>query len=131
MGAVAITTLAGARLIPAAPESRLIGELSPFLKGFTLFFWAAGTWWIPLLLVLGFRRHLYKRFPLRYDPQYCLILEVIKLCLCALWWFKAFTRSHAENAIKAEGSDLRFQVTPFSFMRLSALRSARPGYLAQ
>lgn len=70
MGAVAITTLAGARLILAAPESRLLGELSPFLKGFTLFFWAAGTWWIPLLFILGFWRHLYKRFPLRYDPQY-------------------------------------------------------------
>lgn len=70
MGAVAITTLAGARLIIAAPEWSLLNEITPFLKGFTLFFWAAGTWWIPLLLVLGFWRHVYKRFPLRYDPQY-------------------------------------------------------------
>lgn len=70
MGAVAITTLAGARLIIAAPEWPLLNEVVPFLKGFTLFFWAAGTWWIPLLLILGFWRHVYKRFPLRYDPQY-------------------------------------------------------------
>jgi len=70
MGAVAITTLAGARLIIAAPEWSFLGEISPFLKGFTLFFWAAGTWWIPLLFILGFWRHIYKRFPLRYDPQY-------------------------------------------------------------
>lgn len=70
MGAVAITTLAGARLILAAGDWRLIGELLPFLKGFTLFFWAAGTWWIPLLLILGVWRHIIKRFPLRYDPQY-------------------------------------------------------------
>jgi len=70
MGAVAITTLAGARLIIAAPSWSLLGELLPFLKGFTLFFWAAGTWWIPLLFVLGFWRHVRKRFPLRYDPQY-------------------------------------------------------------
>ena len=70
MGAVAITTLAGARLIIAAPDWPLLNELVPFLKGFTLFFWAAGTWWIPLLLILGFWRHVYKRFPLRYDPQY-------------------------------------------------------------
>jgi tellurite resistance protein TehA-like permease len=70
MGAVAITTLAGARLIIAAPGWPLLSELVPFLKGFTLFFWAWGTWWIPLLLVLGFWRHVYKRFPLRYDPQY-------------------------------------------------------------
>jgi len=70
MGAVAITTLAGARLIIAAPGWRLLSEILPFLKGFTLFFWAAGTWWIPLLFILGFWRHVYKRFPIRYDPQY-------------------------------------------------------------
>jgi len=70
MGAVAITTLAGSRLILAASEWSLLGEILPFLKGFTLFFWAAGTWWIPLLFILGFWRHIYKRFPLRYDPQY-------------------------------------------------------------
>jgi tellurite resistance protein TehA-like permease len=70
MGAVAITTLAGSRLIIAAPEWPLLNELVPFLKGFTVFFWSAGTWWIPLLLILGFWRHVYKKFPLRYDPQY-------------------------------------------------------------
>lgn len=70
MGAVAITALAGATLILNAAHWSLLTELLPFLKGFTLFFWAAGTWWIPLLLLLGFWRHLYKRFPLCYDPQY-------------------------------------------------------------
>jgi len=70
MGAVAITTLAGARLILAAPTFSVLSDVLPFLKGFTLFFWAAGTWWIPLLFILGFWRHVYKRFPLRYDPQY-------------------------------------------------------------
>ena len=70
MGAVAITKLAGARLIIAAPGWALLNEVVPFLKGFTLFFWAAATWWIPLLLALGFWRHVYKKFPLKYDPQY-------------------------------------------------------------
>ena len=70
MGAVAITTLAGATLILNAGKWPLLGELLPFLKGFTLFFWAAATWWIPLLLILGAWRHLVKRHPLRYDPQY-------------------------------------------------------------
>jgi tellurite resistance protein TehA-like permease len=70
MGAVAITTLAGARLIIAASEWSLLSEVVPFLKGFTLFFWAAATWWIPLLLALGFWRHVYRKFPLKYDPQY-------------------------------------------------------------
>ena len=70
MGAVAITTLAGARLILAAHQWSFLAEISSFIKGFSLFFWAAGTWWIPLLFILGFWRHIYKRFPIRYDPQY-------------------------------------------------------------
>jgi tellurite resistance protein TehA-like permease len=70
MGAVAITTLAGARLIIAAPSWSFLTDVMPFLKGFTLFFWSVGTWWIPLLFILGFWRHVKKRFPLRYDPQY-------------------------------------------------------------
>ena len=70
MGAVAITTLAGSTLILAAPQWSLLQELLPFLKGFTLFFWAAATWWIPLLVILGVWRHGYERFPFTYDPQY-------------------------------------------------------------
>jgi len=70
MGAVAITTLAGSRLVLASATDPLLSQLVPFVKGFTLFFWAAGSWWIPLLFILGFWRHVYKRYPLRYDPQY-------------------------------------------------------------
>lgn len=70
MGAVAITTLAGSLLVLNAEHWSLLDELRPFVKGFTLFFWVAGTWWIPLLLVLGIWRHGYKRHPLAYDPQY-------------------------------------------------------------
>jgi tellurite resistance protein TehA-like permease len=70
MGAVAITTLAGANLIGAASHWPFLAEISPFLKGFTLFFWSAGTWWIPLLLFLGIWRHLVKRYPLTYEPSY-------------------------------------------------------------
>jgi tellurite resistance protein TehA-like permease len=70
MGAVAITTLAGATLILNVSQWPFLGDILPFLKGFTLFFWAAGTWWIPLLFILGVWRHVYKRYPLTYDPQY-------------------------------------------------------------
>lgn len=70
MGAVAITTLAGSTLILNAGQWPLLQELLPFLKGFTLFFWAFGSWWIPLLLILGVWRHVIKRYPLTYDPQY-------------------------------------------------------------
>jgi tellurite resistance protein TehA-like permease len=70
MGAVAISTLAGATLIGAAQLSPLLQDLLPFLRGFTLLFWATATWWIPMLVILGVWRHVYMRFPLRYDPLY-------------------------------------------------------------
>jgi tellurite resistance protein TehA-like permease len=70
MGAVAITTLAGARLILTGDALPFLRDIEPFVKGFTLFFWSAGTWWIPLLFILGFWRHAVKKFPIRYDPQY-------------------------------------------------------------
>ncbi|VVB91710.1 Voltage-dependent anion channel [uncultured archaeon] len=70
MGAAAITTLAGARLIIASAQWPFLNDILPFLKGFTLFFWATATWWIPLLLILTAWRHLYRRLPLVYDPQY-------------------------------------------------------------
>lgn len=70
MGAVAISTLAGTTLIAAAPRSPLLAELLPFLKGMTLLYWSTATWWIPMLFLLGVWRHLYRRFPLRYDPLY-------------------------------------------------------------
>ncbi len=70
MGAMAISTLAGSLLILNAPQAPFLVSLLPFLKGFTVFYWAAGTWWIPMLLVLGVWRHVVRRFPLAYDPLY-------------------------------------------------------------
>jgi tellurite resistance protein TehA-like permease len=70
MGAVAISTLAGTLLAAAAPLSPLVQDLLPFIKGLTLLFWATATWWIPMLVILGVWRHVYRRFPLRYDPLY-------------------------------------------------------------
>lgn len=70
MGAMAISTLAGSLLIINAPDAPFLLSLLPFLKGFTVFYWATGTWWIPMLLVLGVWRYVYKRYPLEYDPLY-------------------------------------------------------------
>ncbi len=70
MGAVAITTLAGSTLLLLPKPTPLLAELRPFILGFTLFFWSTATWWIPLLCMLGVYRHIVRRFPVKYDPQY-------------------------------------------------------------
>ncbi|WP_305805516.1 tellurite resistance/C4-dicarboxylate transporter family protein [Stenotrophomonas sp. YIM B06876] len=70
MGAMAISTLGGSLLIGNAAEAPFLHSLLPFLKGFTVFYWATGTWWIPMLLVLALWRYACKRFPLKYDPLY-------------------------------------------------------------
>jgi tellurite resistance protein TehA-like permease len=70
MGAMAISTLAGSLLIINSPDAPFLRSLLPFLKGFTVFFWATGTWWIPMLFILATWRYVYKRFPLKYDPLY-------------------------------------------------------------
>jgi tellurite resistance protein TehA-like permease len=70
MGAVAISTLAGTALLAAAGDSAFIASIRPFVKGFTVLFWATATWWIPMLFVLGVWRHGVRRVPFAYDPLY-------------------------------------------------------------
>lgn len=67
MGALAITTLAGSLLVLHTPATGPLHELVPFVKGFTLFFWATAAWWIPLLVILEIWRHAWRHVPLRYE----------------------------------------------------------------
>ena len=39
-----------------------------FVEGFTFALWAFGTWWIPLLVILGLWRHIRRHWPLTYEP---------------------------------------------------------------
>ena len=70
MGAMAISTLAGSLLIENTADAWFLETLMPFLKGFTILFWATGTWWIPMLVILVVWRHFYSKFPFTYEPQY-------------------------------------------------------------
>jgi tellurite resistance protein TehA-like permease len=69
MGAMAISTLAGSLLIENAADAAFLETMIPFLKGFTIFFWATGTWWIPMLFILGVWRLLCRKW-LWYEPLY-------------------------------------------------------------
>lgn len=70
MGAMAISTLAGTQLILNAPHAPFLTSILPFIKGFTVFYWATGTWWIPMLLLLAIWRYGVARMPFKYDPLY-------------------------------------------------------------
>jgi tellurite resistance protein TehA-like permease len=70
MGAVAISTLAGATLILNSSEIQFFERLLPFTIGVSLFFWSAATWWLPLLFVLQTWRLVIRRVGIRYEPRY-------------------------------------------------------------
>jgi tellurite resistance protein TehA-like permease len=71
MGATAISVRAAAGILElrgphAAP---LVEELRPFLTGLSVVLWSFGTWWIPLLVVLGIWRYVIKRYSWAFEPR--------------------------------------------------------------
>ncbi len=69
MGAAAISANAGSCLIVSKPILPFLATLRPFVEGSTLILWAWGTWWIPLLVVLGVWKHVVRRVPFVYHPS--------------------------------------------------------------
>jgi tellurite resistance protein TehA-like permease len=67
MGATAIIVLAGARILDLPAALPAVKAAGGFVEGFSFTLWAFGTWWIPLLVVLGIWRHLRHHWPLSYD----------------------------------------------------------------
>tara|TARA_R110002020_G_scaffold189446_2_gene388410 strand:+ start:5217 stop:6293 length:1077 start_codon:yes stop_codon:yes gene_type:complete len=121
MGAMAISTLAGSLLIINSEDAPFLHSIVPFMKGFTVFYWATGTWWIPMLVILGIWRHVYKRFPLTYDPLYW--GAVFPLGMYAVSTFQM---------ARALGFDfLEMLPTVFSWIALAAWALTFSAYLAR
>ena len=57
MGAAAIATLAGSRLVSALGVDPGFPALRDFVLGATVLFWSMASWWIPLLAILTVWRH--------------------------------------------------------------------------
>ena len=68
MGATAISVLTGARVFTLPAGIPVVRATRGFVEGFTFALWAFGTWWIPLLVILGLWRHLRHHWPLSYEP---------------------------------------------------------------
>jgi hypothetical protein len=60
MGATAISVLAGAGEVALPKTIPVIAATAGFTEGFSFGLWAFGTWWIPLLLILGLWRHVHR-----------------------------------------------------------------------
>ena len=67
MGAVAITVVAGARIVEM-DDAPMIDVTRELIAGMSVIFWAFASWLIPVLLAAGVWRHLVHRIPLRYQP---------------------------------------------------------------
>lgn len=68
MGATAITVLAGAHIMSLPLTLAVSHATVGFVDGFSFVLWAFGTWWVPLLIVLGFWRHVRSHWPFTYEP---------------------------------------------------------------
>lgn len=69
MGASAITVLAGAQAAGLPATMPVIRATGGFVEAFSFVLWAFGTWWIPLLVILGLWRHVRRHWPLTYEPD--------------------------------------------------------------
>jgi tellurite resistance protein TehA-like permease len=69
MGAVAITTLVGTRLILYPESTQFLIFVQPFVQGFTMLLWAWGTWWIPFLALMFLWKYMIFKQPFVYDPS--------------------------------------------------------------
>jgi tellurite resistance protein TehA-like permease len=68
MGALAITVLAGARIVEMA-DAPMVTVTRDLIAGLSVVFWAFATWLIPALLAAGWWRHRVRGVPLRYEAS--------------------------------------------------------------
>jgi tellurite resistance protein TehA-like permease len=66
MGALAITVLAGARIVEMA-DAPMVRATRDLIAGLAVVFWAFATWLIPVLVGAGWWRHVLRKVPLRYE----------------------------------------------------------------
>jgi tellurite resistance protein TehA-like permease len=87
MGATAITVLAGARILSLPPELPICRATRGFVEGFSFVLWAFGTWWVPLLVVLGLWRHIRRHWPFTYEPTLWSVVFPLGMYSVATWTF--------------------------------------------
>ena len=69
MGAVAITVVAGARIVEMA-SAPMVDAVRGLVAGLVVVFWCFATWLIPVLVAVGVWRHRVKKVPLHFEPTW-------------------------------------------------------------
>ena len=69
MGAVAITVVAGARIVEMA-NAPMVDSVRGLVAGLVVVFWCFATWLIPVLMAVGVWRHRVKGVPFRFEPTW-------------------------------------------------------------
>ncbi|MBU8865763.1 tellurite resistance/C4-dicarboxylate transporter family protein [Paenarthrobacter aromaticivorans] len=67
MGAMAISVLAGARIVEMA-GAPMVDATRGLVAGSSVVFWAFASWLFPVLLAAGWWRHVIHRVPLAFEP---------------------------------------------------------------
>ncbi|HKU03245.1 MAG TPA: tellurite resistance/C4-dicarboxylate transporter family protein [Arthrobacter sp.] len=67
MGAMAISVLAGARIVEMA-GAPMVDATRGLVAGASVVFWSFASWLFPVLLAAGWWRHIVHRVPLSYEP---------------------------------------------------------------
>lgn len=127
MGATAISVLAGSRILQldrALPAVRLA---APVVEGTSLLLWSFGTWTIPLLVLLGFWRHVLRHDRLVHTPQLWALVFPLGMYSVASGEFGHVTglRFLSDIAFVAVWPALGAWVVVFVAMAVSLARTAR------
>jgi len=85
MGAAAITTLAGARILSVAGTNPLTAGIAQLIEASTVLFWALATWWVPLLVTLLIWRHIVHRIRPSLRLEYWSMVFPLGMYTVATW----------------------------------------------
>ena len=69
MGAAAISANASSALALSNPIMAVLVAFHPIMDMVALISWTWASWWIPLLVVIGYWKHFVRNIPLRYEPR--------------------------------------------------------------
>ncbi|GAA4747321.1 tellurite resistance/C4-dicarboxylate transporter family protein [Flavisolibacter ginsenosidimutans] len=85
MGAAAITALSGITLSKGIQGHAVFGDLYSFVKAMSIMFWAMGSFWIPVILIMDIWRYAAKKWPLKYEAAFWSLVFPLGMYTVCSW----------------------------------------------